>query len=162
VYIQLHSPWPGSRAQVPGRFDLFAGDVGQPASRLRPPGTVLGAQATSTVANPYRNRVLGPGGILGGLNRECRSARTSRGARGSAQTPPAGRAAQPLCAKRPNTFSVVLQTRQSDHDHPTGRPIYATPRKVKQRNPMVNVGLYPIVTFQYSSTTLSQFSYHIQ
>ena len=61
------------------------------------------------------------------------------------------------------TLSVfVLQTRQSDHDHPTGRPIYDTPRKVKQRNPMVNVGLYPIVTFQYSSTTLSQFSYHIQ
>jgi hypothetical protein len=24
------------------------------------------------------------------------------------------------------------------------------------------IGLYPIVTFQYSSTTLSQFSYHIQ
>ena len=28
--------------------------------------------------------------------------------------------------------------------------------------PKVDVGLYPIVTFQYSSTTLYQFSYHIQ
>ena len=26
----------------------------------------------------------------------------------------------------------------------------------------VELGLYPIVTFQYSSTTLYQFSYHIQ
>jgi hypothetical protein len=36
------------------------------------------------------------------------------------------------------------------------------PKAFPPRAPISKVGLYPIVTFQYSSTTLYQFSYHIQ
>jgi hypothetical protein len=32
----------------------------------------------------------------------------------------------------------------------------------QKRKNCARLGLYPIVTFQYSSTTLYQFSYHIQ
>jgi hypothetical protein len=34
--------------------------------------------------------------------------------------------------------------------------------QLRGRVAVVRVGSYPIVTFQYSSTTLYQFSYHIQ